>query len=258
MKIPPWEEFTINLIGTWNIKVNGRMVKFNAITCIDTASNLVELIRIENKTAAHVRSKFLQYWISRYPRPMLCMHDKGVEFIGQELQWILFIFSVKYFISMSNNPQFNYICNRIHQTVGNGLRTELYSNLPQHMPQAKDIIYSALATLMHVTSTTIDTTLGSTPGSMAFIRDMFLNIHLIVNWKAIHKHCEHYANENIRRANLKRRQYDYAQGQKFLKKVKNPAKLGVRKSGTYNIERVRVTVTINIEIRSGIIERINI
>ena len=86
MKIPPWEEFTINLIGTWNIKVNGRMVKFNAITCIDTASNLVELIRIENKTAAHVRSKFVQSWISRYTLPMRCMHDKGGYLIGHELQ----------------------------------------------------------------------------------------------------------------------------------------------------------------------------
>ena len=104
---------------------------------------------------------------------MLCMHDKGVEFIGQELQWILFIFSVKYFISMSNNPQFNYICNRIHQTVGNGLRTELYSNLPQHMPQAKDIIYSALATAMHSTRTNIAKTLGSIPGYIVFSRDIF-------------------------------------------------------------------------------------
>ena len=168
------------------------------------------------------------------------------------------MFSVKDVSSMSKNPQSNSICDRMHQTVGNTLHTELYSNPPQNMTQARDIIYLALSTATHATRTTIDTTLGSTPGSMAFIRDMFLNIHLIVNWKAIHKHCEHYANENIRRANLKRRQYDYAQGQKFLKKVKNPTKLGVRKSGTYNIERVRVTVTINIEIRSGIIERINI
>jgi len=51
MRITPWEEVAINLIGPWTVKVNNRKVKFNAIMCIDTASNLVELTRIKNKTS---------------------------------------------------------------------------------------------------------------------------------------------------------------------------------------------------------------
>jgi hypothetical protein len=31
-----------------------QLVEFNALTCIDTASNLVELICIDNKTAEHI------------------------------------------------------------------------------------------------------------------------------------------------------------------------------------------------------------
>ena len=50
MRTAPWEEVAINLIGPWMVKVNNRKVEFNALTCIDTASNLVELIRIDNKT----------------------------------------------------------------------------------------------------------------------------------------------------------------------------------------------------------------
>ncbi len=46
MQISPWEEVAIDLIDPWTIKVNGRQVEFNALTCIDTASNLVELIRM--------------------------------------------------------------------------------------------------------------------------------------------------------------------------------------------------------------------
>ncbi len=49
--IAPWEEVTINLIGPWKVKVNGGKVEFNALTCIDMASNLVELIHVDNKTA---------------------------------------------------------------------------------------------------------------------------------------------------------------------------------------------------------------
>ncbi len=63
VRIAPWEEVAINLIGPWKVKVNGQQVGFNALTCIDTASNLVELIRIDNKTAKHIRDKFIQSWI---------------------------------------------------------------------------------------------------------------------------------------------------------------------------------------------------
>jgi hypothetical protein len=41
---PPYEEVAVDLIGPWTAKVNGRQVEFNALMCIDTASNLVELI----------------------------------------------------------------------------------------------------------------------------------------------------------------------------------------------------------------------
>ncbi len=60
MQIAPWEEVAINLIGPWKVKVNGQQVEFNALTCIDMASNLVELIRVENKTAKHIRDKLTQ------------------------------------------------------------------------------------------------------------------------------------------------------------------------------------------------------
>ncbi len=40
--------------------------EFNALTCIDTALNLVELIRVDNKTAKHIRDKFTQSWLCQY------------------------------------------------------------------------------------------------------------------------------------------------------------------------------------------------
>jgi hypothetical protein len=61
--IAPWEEVTIDLIGPWIVKVNGQQVEFNALTYIDTASNLIKLIRIDNKTTEHIRDKFTQSWL---------------------------------------------------------------------------------------------------------------------------------------------------------------------------------------------------
>jgi hypothetical protein len=58
MRIAPGEEVAINLIGPWKVKLNGQQVEFNALTCIGTALNLVKLIRVDNKTAKHIRDKF--------------------------------------------------------------------------------------------------------------------------------------------------------------------------------------------------------
>ena len=64
MRIAPWEEVAVDLIGPWIIKVNGRLVEFNALACIDTATNLVELVRIDEKTSQHVTEKFKQTWLA--------------------------------------------------------------------------------------------------------------------------------------------------------------------------------------------------
>ncbi len=71
------------------------------------------------------------------------------------------------------------------------------------MTQARNIIDDALATAMHAMQTTIATTLGSTPGALAFAQDMFLNVLLIADWQAIACTRELHVNENLRRANRK-------------------------------------------------------
>ena len=81
------------------------------------------------------------------------------------------------------------------------------------MTQARDIVDAALATAMHAMRTTVATTLGSAPGSLAFSRDMFLNVPLVADWQTIARVREQHVNENLRRANRKLRQYDYVSGQ---------------------------------------------
>jgi hypothetical protein len=63
VRITPWQEVAINLIGLWKIKVNGQLVEFNTLTCIDMASNLVKLICVDHKTAKHIRDKLIQSWL---------------------------------------------------------------------------------------------------------------------------------------------------------------------------------------------------
>ncbi len=146
----------------------------------------------------------------------------------------------------------------MHQTVTKVLRTLVHTNPPQNMTQARNIIDDALATAMHAMQTTIATTVGSTPGALAFAQDMFLNLPLIADWQAIACTCEHHVNENLQCANRKQRQYDYSPGQQVLKKVHDPTQLGVRMEGPYTIERIHVNDNLTILLREGITERINI
>jgi hypothetical protein len=125
------------------------------------------------------------------------------------------------------------------------------------MTQARDILNDALATAMHAMQTTIATTLESTPGALVFAQDMFLNVPLIANWQAIARTCEHHVNENLRPANRKQRQFDYAPGQQVLKKVHNPTKLEVRTKGPYTIEHVHVNGNLTIllcDVDIGLVE----
>jgi hypothetical protein len=77
------------LIGLWIIQVCNKPYEFNALTVIDTVSNLVELVRIDEKTLAHVARKYAQVWLSIYPWLERCVHNNGGEFVVPEFQFLL-------------------------------------------------------------------------------------------------------------------------------------------------------------------------
>jgi len=79
----------VDLIGPWIVQVHGRPHEFDALTCIDTVTNLVELIRVDDKTSETISRRYAQCWLSRYPWPQRCVHDPGGEFTGAEFQTLL-------------------------------------------------------------------------------------------------------------------------------------------------------------------------
>ena len=61
----PFEECAVDLIGPWTIQVRDKPYEFNALTMIDTVSNFVEPVRIDDKTSGHIAKKYAQ----------VCSHD---------------------------------------------------------------------------------------------------------------------------------------------------------------------------------------
>jgi transposase InsO family protein len=259
LRSEPFQEVAADLVGPWKINVRGKEIEFNALTIIDTVTNLVELVRIKKKTSEHVARRFAQSWLARYPWPERCIHDNGGEFTGWEFQKLLQDSSVGDVPTSSYNPQANSICERMHQTMGNVLRTLLHGReAPKTIESAEELIDEALSITMHSMRSSVHTTLGSSPGALVFNRDMFLNIPLVADWHAITTRREHLVNENLRRSNAKRRRFDYAPNQQILKKLHKPTKLGERTSGPYTVSQVHVNGTVTIQLRPGVSERINI
>jgi len=256
--LAPWTEVAVDLIGPWTVNVAGQEIEFNALTCIDPVTNLTELSRIDNKTSEYVGMRFENEWLARYPRPLYCVHDNGSEFIGQGFQRILERNHVKDVPTTVKNPQANAICERMHQTVGNTLRTLCHANPPQDVQQAHNIIESALATASHASRATIHRTMKVSPGGLVFHRDMFLDIPLLANLATIRQNRQRLIDENLRRDNLKRRTHDYQPGQAVLLLVPDPKKLEPRAIGPFPIHQVHTNGTVSILRNPHVLERINI
>ena len=209
LKEQPFEEVAVDLIGPWKVQVRGKPYEFNALTAIDTVTNLVEIVRIDKKTSEHITARFAQSWMARYPWPKRCVHDNGGEFVGWEFQQFLDKCNVKDVPTTSRNPQANSICERMHQSVGNILRTLLHGDPPENVSKANEMVDEALSIAQHAMRTSVHTTLGSSPGALVFSRDMFLNVPLSSDWHAITQKREHLVNYRLMRANAQRRTYDY-------------------------------------------------
>ena len=102
---------------------NSEPTKFNALTIIDLATCLMELVAIPNKDTLTVAHALDHAWFSHYPRPVECAHDNGSEFVGIEFQEMLQSYGVKLKLTTVRNPQANGILECTHQVIGNLLRS---------------------------------------------------------------------------------------------------------------------------------------
>jgi hypothetical protein len=187
----------VDLIGPQVVQVCGNPYEFDALTVIDTLTNLVELIRVD-KNSDTVAKKYAQCWLSHYPWPQRCVHDPGGEFVGIEFQTLLQDYHIRDVCTSAKNPKSNASCKRMHQTLGNVLRRLLHGELPKNITNATEFVNEALSIAMHAMKAGIHSTLGSSPGSLVFNRDMFPNIPFIANWHAITQKREHLIHENLR------------------------------------------------------------
>ena len=255
----PWEEVAVDLIGPWNLNIPGLgVISIKALTIIDTCSGLAEIIRIPDKTSQTMAHLFETQWLSRYPRPLRCIHDPGTEFVGPEFQSLLVHLGIQPVPSTVKNPQSNAICERLHATVGDMLRATLNREPPNDVPAALDLTNSILSSAQFATRAAVHTTFGVSPGALVFQRDMVLPIPLIANYENFRARRQARIDENSCKENLRRRFKDYTAGDEILILSYKPNKLEPRATGPFVITQVHANGTVTIQRNDHVYQRINI
>jgi hypothetical protein len=128
--------------------------------------------------------------------------------------------------------------------VGNALHVFLSQPIPFNVNNVAKLVDSALATALHASRATIHRTLGMTPGAIVFNHDMFLNIPLLTGFHLLQTHQQLVIDDNLCRANQKRRQYDYQPGDECLiLDHKATKKLDTRFIGPFTVVQTHVNGT---------------
>ena len=138
---------------------------------IDPATGWSEMAQIPNKPDAEIADITEKTWFTRYPLPQRIGFDHGTKFMAEFTNMCQNDYGIKSKPITTRNPQSNAIIERIHQTIGNTIRTFDVSNIVNNEPWS-----GILAATMFAVRATYHTTLQSYPIQLVFGRDRILNI----------------------------------------------------------------------------------
>ena len=159
------------------------------------------------------------------------------------------------------NPQANAVCERMHQSMANQIPSMCNVNPPTTSEGARELVDSLLANVVYALRVGVHSVLNMAPGSIAFQRDMIMNLPFIVDLNNIKERRQCLVDKNNNIENSKRIDYNYHVGEWILIRkdtYKMLNKLEPRYLGPYRITQIHVNGTVTIKKRMNVLERINI
>jgi hypothetical protein len=252
----PWEQLCVDLIGPYTVERKGKKpLQLQAVTMIDPATGWFEIIEYPDKRSITIANLVEQAWLSRYPWPTLITYDQGSEFIGHQFKNMMEDdYGVKTKPITVRNPQANAIIERIHQVLGNLIRT--FDNEERTIDRS-DPWTGVLSAAAFAIRSTYHTTLQATPGQLVYGRDMIFNIKHEANWKAIVDRKQRKINKNNKYENAKRIAHDYKVGDKVLLERHQARKMERPYDGPYVITNVYTNGTVTVK-KGAVYQRHNI
>mgnify|MGYP005753024869 CR=1 FL=1 len=222
----PWETLCVDLIGPYKItrphmSKKHQDITLHCLTMIDPATGWFEIVPIRNKTAIEVANQAELTWFTRYPWPTKIIFDRGTEFMGEFAKMCKEDYGIKKKPITTRNPQANAVLERIHQTIGNMIRSTQVQNSTEEEPWA-----GILAAVAFATRATYHTTLQATPAQLVFGRDAILNVKFEANWQYIKQRKQQLINKNNALENAKRKAHEYRVNDQVMVKNPNHRKFG--------------------------------
>ena len=108
---------------------NGKTVYLQAVTMIDPATGWIEIRTVPSARADLVSNIEELAWLTRYLLPSQVIVDCGNEFLAEFKTMIQANYGITVKPITSRNPQANSILERVHQTIGNIIRTLLVQGM---------------------------------------------------------------------------------------------------------------------------------
>ena len=244
-EVTPWETLCVDLVGPYHIPIKGTKEKsiLWAVTMIDPATGWFEMTPITGKTAIEIMNNVEISWLTRYPWPVRLQCDRGTEFMNEFALTMQKDYGTDLSKSTVRNPQSNAILERIHQTLGNIIRTfEVHKDASMTSEESWQGI---IAAAMFALRSTYHTTLQATPAQLVFGRDSVMNVQCQIDWTAIKERKRKLINSNNAKENAKRTPYTYHVGDKILVKQEWKAKYADSPyKGPYEITKVSTNGTV--------------
>ncbi len=242
-EIHPWDALCVDLIGPYKIvRKQKEDLKLWCLTMIDPATGWFEMAPILNKTAAEIADIAEKTWFTRYPLPQKIIFDRGTEFMAEFAKMCREDYGLKRKPITTRNPQANAIIERVHQTIGNIIRTFDVQTVDETDPWA-----GILAATMFAVRATYHTTLQASPMQLVFGRDAILNIKHVTNWEHIRQRKQSRINENNKRENAHRKVHEYEINDQILLKRKKHSKHELEYEGPYKLTAINDNGTIRFQ-----------
>ena len=256
----PWHKLCVDLIGPYKIPNKKKPKQPRVLWCvtmIDPATGWLDIKDIDNKTAATVANIVKQTWLSRYPWPRQITYDQGTEFMAEFGQMIKSDYKIKKKPITTRNPQANSVIERVHQTIGNMLKTFKLYEIEDW--DESDPWSGILSAVMFGIRATYHTTTQASPMQLIYGRDAILNVKFNADWNYIKERKQHLIKYNNEKENSKRIPHVYQNGDKILLERVRATKHGERqydgpyrvlrhsqRSGTVKIQKPKYTDKVNI------------
>ena len=126
-----WHTISVDLIRPCTATVNKQELEFKVLTIMDTATNFLEIVQIDNRTSRNITQMLTNNWLAQYPWPAQILHDNGGEFIGHKFQDMMRTLGITITAkptTVKNPQQANAIIEQLHKTMADVLRVMLYHN----------------------------------------------------------------------------------------------------------------------------------